>query len=106
MHQDILSPIGHEVTISRHLQIAGIFTVERHRDHGAAVKIPALAMREFDDVAEPQLPEQRQIVIEEFLSIPTTGDDDRDILRHMQQRARVHMIVMVMRQEDRSRLRQ
>ncbi len=106
MHQHVLPAIGHKVTVSRHLQIAGIFAVKRDGDHGAAVEVPSLPVRQFDDVSKSQLPKQRQVVVEKLLPIAPAGNHDRHVFRHMQQGPGIHVVIVVMGQKDRGRFRQ
>ena len=58
MHEHIVSPIGDQITVSRHLNIAGIFSVERHGHHGPSFEGPGLTMCEFDHPAETQFTQQ------------------------------------------------
>ena len=63
-------------------------------------------MRQFDHVAKSQFPQERQIIVGERAPIPSARHDDRRILGQVQERARIHMIVVIMGQEDGSRFRQ
>ena len=95
--------IGDEIAVARHLQVARVFAIERHRIHGSSFEGPTFSVRQFDDMVKPQFPQERQIIVREPTPISSARYDDRRVFVQMQERARIHMIVVIVSQKDRSR---
>ena len=54
MDEDVLTAIADQITVAGHLEVAGIFAIERDGDNGPAFERPNLPVRQFDDPAEAQ----------------------------------------------------
>src|SRR5262245_64157671 len=51
MYEHIIAPICDKIAIARHLQIAGVFAVERNGVHGSAFELPAFSMCQLDYIS-------------------------------------------------------
>src|SRR6478672_5840669 len=102
--QDVLATIADQVTVAGHLEVAGIFAIERDGDDGPAFERPNVPVRQLDDPAEAQLSKERRIIVEEMLFISTARHDHRRVFRQVEQGAWIDVVVMVMREEDRGGL--
>lgn len=106
VHEGIAPPVGDQVAIAGHFEIARVFAEKGDRGHAAALEGEGLAVGQLDDAGKAQLPQEREVIVIQRSAISAARHDDRDVLRHGQQRPRVHVVVVVMGQEDGSRPRE
>src|SRR4029079_15398943 len=106
MDQNVLTAIADQIAVAGHLKIAGIFAIERDGDDCPAFARPNISMRQLDHPAEAQLSKERRIIVKEMLFVSTARHDHGRIFRQVEQGAWIDVVVVVMREEDRGRLRE
>jgi hypothetical protein len=100
MDQHVMASIADEVTVPWHSEIAGIFSIERHRKDGAALEGPGFSMRELDDSCKSQLAQERRVIIVQAMTVLTAWYDHWRVFRKVQQCSRIDVIVVVVRKKD------
>src|SRR6476646_12076352 len=63
MDQDVLTAIADQITVAGHLEVAGIFAIERDGDDGPTFERPNVPVRQLDNPAEAQLSKERRTIV-------------------------------------------
>src|SRR5262245_18398772 len=84
MDQYVVATIADQITITRHLEVAGVFAIERDGDDGTSFERPDLPVRQLDDPAEAQFPEKRRIIVKETLLVSSARHDHRRVFRQVE----------------------
>jgi hypothetical protein len=56
MYEYVITAIGDEIAIARHLQVARVFSIEGYGIYGTSFERPAFSMRQFDYLPKSQFP--------------------------------------------------